>query len=172
MVKWYLLKLFQEWGKRDKGEWWRRWIQVWHIWYIARTFINATIYPHPAWKYFLKTFFELWGLIKRPTLQICDIQEGTKIQTKGIQNIFNKSRAENFLNQGEKWRSKYRAYLQIPDRCDYKRTPCHFIVKNGKGTEQRKNSKSCRKEFPSYLQMQTYQITTDLLAETPKVRKT
>jgi hypothetical protein len=29
----------------DKGEWWRGWIQVWHIWYIVRTFVNATTYP-------------------------------------------------------------------------------------------------------------------------------
>jgi hypothetical protein len=31
-----------------KGEWWEGWIQVWYIWYIVRTFINATMYPHPA----------------------------------------------------------------------------------------------------------------------------
>jgi hypothetical protein len=32
----------------NKREWWRGWIQVWHIWYTARTFINVTMYPHPA----------------------------------------------------------------------------------------------------------------------------
>jgi hypothetical protein len=32
----------------DKGEWWKGWIQVWYIWYIVRTFVNATMYPHPA----------------------------------------------------------------------------------------------------------------------------
>jgi hypothetical protein len=31
-------------GEGNKGEWWRGWIQVWYIWYVARTFINATIY--------------------------------------------------------------------------------------------------------------------------------
>jgi hypothetical protein len=25
-----------------KGEWWKRWIQ---LWYIVRTFVNVTIYP-------------------------------------------------------------------------------------------------------------------------------
>jgi hypothetical protein len=35
-------------GKEDKGKWWRGWIQVWHIWYMVRTFVNATRYPHPA----------------------------------------------------------------------------------------------------------------------------
>jgi hypothetical protein len=24
------------------------WIQVWYIWYIGRTFVNATMYPHPG----------------------------------------------------------------------------------------------------------------------------
>jgi hypothetical protein len=35
-------------GGRGKGEWWSTWIQVWYIWYIVRTFVNATMYPHPA----------------------------------------------------------------------------------------------------------------------------
>jgi hypothetical protein len=30
--------------KNDRGGW----IQVWHNWYIVRTFVNATMYPHPA----------------------------------------------------------------------------------------------------------------------------
>jgi hypothetical protein len=29
------------------SQWWRRWIQVWYIWYIVGNFINVTIYlPH------------------------------------------------------------------------------------------------------------------------------
>jgi hypothetical protein len=32
---------------KDKGEWWMGWIQVWHICYTVRTFVNATMYPHP-----------------------------------------------------------------------------------------------------------------------------
>jgi hypothetical protein len=31
----------------DKGEWWMGWIQLWCIWYIVRTFTNATMYPQP-----------------------------------------------------------------------------------------------------------------------------
>jgi hypothetical protein len=38
-------------GERDKGEQWRGWNQVWYIWYIIRTFVNATMYPHPAQQY-------------------------------------------------------------------------------------------------------------------------
>jgi hypothetical protein len=32
----------------DERKWWRRWIQVWYIQYIVRTFVNATMYHHPA----------------------------------------------------------------------------------------------------------------------------
>jgi hypothetical protein len=28
----------------EKGEWWWGWIDVWHIWYILRIFVNATLY--------------------------------------------------------------------------------------------------------------------------------
>jgi hypothetical protein len=28
-------------------KWWRWWIQVQYIWYIVRTFVNATMYSHP-----------------------------------------------------------------------------------------------------------------------------
>jgi hypothetical protein len=45
MEKWVLLKLSRNGGRRDKGEWWRGWIQIWYIWYILRAFVNATMYP-------------------------------------------------------------------------------------------------------------------------------
>jgi hypothetical protein len=35
-------------GEGDKEEWWKGWIQVWYICCIVRTFVNATMFPHPA----------------------------------------------------------------------------------------------------------------------------
>jgi hypothetical protein len=32
---------------RDKGEWWRGWIQVCYVWYTVRTFVHAIMYPYP-----------------------------------------------------------------------------------------------------------------------------
>jgi hypothetical protein len=32
----------------DEREWWRGSIQVGYICYSVRTFVNATMYPHPA----------------------------------------------------------------------------------------------------------------------------
>jgi hypothetical protein len=30
--------------RRDKRKLWREWIQLWSIWYIVRTFVNAIMY--------------------------------------------------------------------------------------------------------------------------------
>jgi hypothetical protein len=32
-------------GRRDRGKWWRGWIQVLSIWYMVITFVYATMYP-------------------------------------------------------------------------------------------------------------------------------
>jgi hypothetical protein len=48
MEKWFLLKLFQAWGREDKEEWWQWWILIWYSWCIVRIFVNPTMYPHPA----------------------------------------------------------------------------------------------------------------------------
>jgi hypothetical protein len=34
-------------GEGNGGKGWKRWIQIQYIWYIVRTFANATMYPHP-----------------------------------------------------------------------------------------------------------------------------
>jgi hypothetical protein len=37
---------WEEEGIKENGG--GEWIQVWYIWYIVGTFVNATMYPHPA----------------------------------------------------------------------------------------------------------------------------
>jgi hypothetical protein len=58
--KWDLLKPFHEWGMGNKGEWWRGITQLWYNWYIVRTFVNDTMYPHPT--QFLKSNIKLTKL--------------------------------------------------------------------------------------------------------------
>jgi hypothetical protein len=53
MEKWDLLKLFQDWENGDKGEWWRRSVQ---IWYIVRTFVNVTLFSEQEYYDNLKKF--------------------------------------------------------------------------------------------------------------------
>jgi hypothetical protein len=38
---------------------------------------------------------DIWDTMKRPNLQIMGVEEGEEIQTKGIENIFNRIIAEN-----------------------------------------------------------------------------
>jgi hypothetical protein len=41
---------------------------------------------------------DLWDTMKRPNLWILGVEEGQKIQTKDIDNLFNTLIAENFSN--------------------------------------------------------------------------
>jgi hypothetical protein len=41
---------------------------------------------------------DLWDTIKTPSLEIMGIEEEKEVQTKGINNLFNKIIAENFPN--------------------------------------------------------------------------
>jgi hypothetical protein len=45
---------------------------------------------------------DLWDTIKRPKLWIVDLEEGEKVWTKSIVNIFNKIVTEIFLNLEKK----------------------------------------------------------------------
>jgi hypothetical protein len=38
----------RNWGREDKGQQWRGLTQIWYTWYIVGTFLNVTMYPHPA----------------------------------------------------------------------------------------------------------------------------
>jgi hypothetical protein len=47
------------------------------------------------------TIQDILDVIKKPNLQISGVEEGTKIETKGIENLFNEIIAENFPNIGK-----------------------------------------------------------------------
>jgi hypothetical protein len=40
----------------------------------------------------------IWDTMKRPNLSIMAVEEGEEVQTKGIDNLFNRIIAENFPN--------------------------------------------------------------------------
>jgi hypothetical protein len=53
-------------GRGDEREQWRGWIQVWYISYNVITFVNATMYPHPAQqKKFFKNKINLFFIKKK-----------------------------------------------------------------------------------------------------------
>jgi hypothetical protein len=55
-----------------------------------------------------------WDMIKRTDLCVCGVEKKTDIQTKGIDNVLNKTTVENvhFPNLGEKMDSKNMSHLE------------------------------------------------------------
>jgi hypothetical protein len=86
---------------------------------------------------------DLWGIIKRPELQIISIEEEI-----GTRNILNKTIAENFPNLGKEMVIQAQKNFKTQCKPDQKRiSPNHNI----KHTEQEKNSGSCKIEAPNHI---------------------
>ena len=62
------------------------------------TLINKVDQPEKMVRNYEQNLQELWTIIKRTDLRIVDIEEGTEIQTKGKNNLFNDIISENFPN--------------------------------------------------------------------------
>jgi hypothetical protein len=68
--------------------------------------------------------------IKRPNLSIMGIEEGGGVQAKGIHNIFNKIKTDNFPNLKKVWPIKEQEACRTPNRLDQNRaSPWHIIIK-------------------------------------------
>jgi hypothetical protein len=68
--------------------------------------------------------------IKRPNLRIMGFEEREEVQTKGIQNIFNKVITENFPNLEKTMPIQVQEASRTPKRLDKNRTtPRHVIIK-------------------------------------------
>jgi hypothetical protein len=88
MEKWDLLKLFQEWGKREnKGEWWRGWIQLWYIWYKSIYKCHSVL---PAQQFFFKWTVQS-AYITRRTWQEFMYQSQNLHANKGLSSPISKS---------------------------------------------------------------------------------
>jgi hypothetical protein len=64
-------------------------------------------------------------LIKRPNLHIFGVGEGTKVQTKDIENLFNGTVAENSPNLWKDMTSRYRGAFRILNRNNSKNLPSY-----------------------------------------------
>jgi uncharacterized coiled-coil protein SlyX len=89
---------------------------------------------------------DIWNTMKRPNLQSMGIEEGEEIQTKGIDNLFNRIIAENFpIIRKERVTQVQEAY-RTPNHQDQKRnTPRHIIIKT-LSTQNRKRILKAAKE--------------------------
>jgi hypothetical protein len=61
---------------------------------------------------------ELTDSIKRPNLRIMGIEEGEEEQAKGISNMFNKIKTENFPNLEKTMPSQVQEASRTPNRPD------------------------------------------------------
>jgi hypothetical protein len=86
---------------------------------------------------------ELSDSIKIPNLRIMGIEQGEEVQTKGVNNIFNKIITENFPNLEKVLANRYR---KPPNRLDQNRTsPCHIIIKTINTENRERILKSVRR---------------------------
>jgi hypothetical protein len=69
-----------------------------------------------------KNMQELTDSIKRPNLRIMGIEEGDKVQAKGMHNIFNKTITENFPNLEKTMPIQVQEDSRTPNRLDQNRT--------------------------------------------------
>jgi uncharacterized coiled-coil protein SlyX len=89
---------------------------------------------------------DIWNTMKRPNLQSMGIEEGEEIQTKGIDNLFNRIIAENFPNIRKERVTQVQEAYRTPNHQDQKRnTPRHIIIKT-LSTQNRKRILKAAKE--------------------------
>ena len=73
---------------------------------------------------------ELWDIMKRPNLRIIGIEEGTEIQTKGLNNLFNKIISENFPNLKNEMENQLQEAYRTPNAQNFNRSTLrHIIIK-------------------------------------------
>jgi hypothetical protein len=78
--------------------------------------------------------------------------EGEEIQTKGIDNLFNRIIAKNFPNLEKERVTQVQEAYKTPNHQDQKRnTPQTHHNQNTQHTEQRKNSESCKRKKISHI---------------------
>ena len=67
--------------------------------------------------------------MKRPKLRIIGIEEGTEIQTKGMNNLFNEIIAENFQKHNNEMEYQVQEAYRSPNAQNHNRsTPRHIIM--------------------------------------------
>jgi hypothetical protein len=90
---------------------------------------------------------ELTNSIKRPNLRIIGIEEGEKVQAKGMPNIFNKIITENFPNLENSIPIQIQEASRAPNRQDQNRTtPQHITIKTTTTETQERILKAVRKK--------------------------
>jgi hypothetical protein len=113
---------------------------------------------------------ELTNSIKRTNLKIMGIEEG--VQAKGICNIFNKIKTENFPNLEKTMPIQVQEASRTPNRLDPNRTtPGHIIIKTTSTENGVRILKAVRKKKQITYKSKPIKITADFSTETLKARR-
>jgi hypothetical protein len=114
---------------------------------------------------------ELSNSIKRPNLRIMGIEEGNKVQVKGIHNIFNKI-MENFPNLKKVLPIQVQDASRSPNRLDQNRTsPLHIIIKTTNTENRKRILKVVREKTSITYKGKPIKIAADFSTETLKARR-
>jgi hypothetical protein len=115
---------------------------------------------------------ELNNSIKRQNLRIMGIEEGEKVQTKGIRNIFNKIITENFSNLGKTMPIQVQEASRTPNTLDQNRTTLqHIIIKTTSTEYTERISKAVREKKQVTYKGKPIKNTADFSTETLKARR-
>jgi hypothetical protein len=118
-----------------------------------------------------KKMQELTDYIKRPNLRIMGIEEGEEVQAKGMRNIFNKIKTENFPNLEKAIPIQMQEASRTPNRPDQNRTtPRHIIIKTSSETRERILKASREKKQVTY-KGKSIKITANFSTGTLKARR-
>jgi hypothetical protein len=116
---------------------------------------------------------EFSNSIKRSNLRIMGIEEGEEAQAKGVGNIFNKIRPENFPKLRKELPIQVQEVSRTPNRLDQNRTsPWHIIIKATSTENRERTLKAVREKNQITYKGKPIKITADFSTETLKVRST
>jgi hypothetical protein len=110
--------------------------------------------------------------IKRPNLRIMGIEEGEKVQAKGMHNIFNKIITEKFPNLEKSIPILMQEASRTPNRPDQNRTtPRYIIIKTTNTETQERILKAVREKNQITYKGKPIKIPADFSTETLKARR-
>jgi hypothetical protein len=101
-----------------------------------------------------------------------DVEEGEEIQTKGIDNLFNRIIAEKFPNLKKKRVTQVQEAYRTPNLQDQKRnTPRHIKIKTLRTQNKERILKAAKEKRRVTDKGKLIRITTDFSSQTPNTRR-
>uniref|UniRef100_A0A8C9Q5Y3 LINE-1 type transposase domain-containing protein 1 n=1 Tax=Spermophilus dauricus TaxID=99837 RepID=A0A8C9Q5Y3_SPEDA len=115
---------------------------------------------------------EIWDVIKKPNLRVIGIEEGTEIQTKGMDSILNEIILENFPEMKDGMDCQILEAYRTPNIQNHNRpTPRHIIMKIANVQNKERILKATREKRQITFRGKPIRLTTDFSSQTLKARR-